>query len=880
MAALDATAQGQTPQGQGTGTSPMPQLDYGKLAEYMKAHKAQQQGAAVPPATPQAPAQQPMHQLPPKDAADNPDVAQAQNEFKDVKEGDTYTDANGQQWQWSVVEYQVVPEDVKDEEVDALSSEEGGEEPQGEEEEALSDEEALNRGLDIALSVLREGVQEDASDAAPVADEAVRLVWAACDEILGIPTGDAYEELNGKFVPSGKPNDGYSDGLSQTYKRQGYTGPVDRPAPNYLVKKGKVHQINDNTNAIGSYMSNPEKSAKEKALKTHRRFVAATYDKCRAKNKVTCPYHGAAYMTAQLAKIIKANGVPLGKFAILMHDPAQLQNTDKKVPLQYRLVFSTPVGTPEDVRRKIAKDFFTKNPSIIVQGEGDENSIFSLKGHGEMPIEEMDDLPIDAPDYMDYEALHDTEQEASYNWRARQATNDNWWSGDSLAVQDYFSMLSERPTNGDELNEDLMRYVFACPEALEGTDLKEDAIKALYERYRDAAANKQGLQAYLKHGQMVDMAQALADAAEQGLEKEGKNYYDAAKEIYDEGHQVFNAVQSYLEDRMMGLKDKMKDLPTAKQVSGDKTNRTGQVTGLGVAGAYAGSKYSVKDFPWDDIPGESGKQIRKTAHSYISAWSSAANCWDEIREGCETRDPMLVIRGLSKMDRLIANAQGLKENLGRMQDEAIDAMSEKRRKKLGVKEAGAEKPKHPEQQTEHPAPKAPKEKQSETKEKPASKKRTPPKIIKKPKKTEENPEPAKESPTAEKKTAKPTSKEKAPAKESKPKVDYAKVFAQVNEKIGEIANGNSIKDLMEVYGYEVKPYESKDGRVHHLLVRPGTGPSGIDTTKPYYLLDNVYEKRRLGEGGMTKETFFAALKEFSKARKPAKKSVAEANEKI
>ena len=66
-----------------------------------------------------------------------PDVVSAQEEFKDVQDGDTYTDPNGTEWVWNVMDYVVVPEEVKDEEVDALIVEGEGEDENASAEDAI-----------------------------------------------------------------------------------------------------------------------------------------------------------------------------------------------------------------------------------------------------------------------------------------------------------------------------------------------------------------------------------------------------------------------------------------------------------------------------------------------------------------------------------------------------------------------------------------------------------------------------------------------------------------------------------------------------------------------------------------------------------------------
>ena len=125
----------------------------------------QGQSAGAQPQQPAQQAQQPH--------AENPDTGAEQDGFANIKDGDTFTDENGQQWQYTVMNFNVVPEDTKDEMVDDLSGtddeSEGEREPQDNEEsdesESVDYDGNLARGLDIALSILRE---EDESDVLPI----------------------------------------------------------------------------------------------------------------------------------------------------------------------------------------------------------------------------------------------------------------------------------------------------------------------------------------------------------------------------------------------------------------------------------------------------------------------------------------------------------------------------------------------------------------------------------------------------------------------------------------------------------------------------------------------------------------------------------------
>ena len=673
-----------------------PGLDYAGVQKFLNERKQNTQGAQ--PQGEQSEVQQPQSAAPENAASPqpqvegstqgqtqqqtnvNPDVVAAQEEFKNIKDGDTYTDENGQKWEWSVMEFNVVPEESKDEIVDDIFSEEEGVEGEGEGEG--DDEDAnLEAGLDIALQVLRE--EEDAETSNAVAkDEADRILDEAIRDVLG--ESAIAEDAD------------FTDPKEMTVKRQGYDVPTEREAPYYLRKRGKVKQNPDGTWHVEGYQPKAQKHAMENARRSHRRTVAATWEQCKAKDKARCPYHGAAYMTDMLGKIIKSNGIPLGKFGILMHDPESGVKRGKKDPIPYRILFSTPEGTTEDARKKVIKAFFDKNPNIIFEadtnmfGKYKNNSVFAEKS-----IEDIDDMPVDAPSQEAYEAGHDTAKEQEYGERAKARGSVSWTNVDELPLWRYFDMLSERPTNIVECNEDMLRYAKQFPEMLpEGISL--DDVKGVYDTFMKANAKKKGLQAFLANGEMVDKAEALAVAAEKGMEKAGEVYYDASEEAYGMAADVFNSVKDNLVEQFMGMRREVFGMPSGSTVHGE--------TSQGKYSFYFGDKYksSQNKFPMS-IGGEEEEMLREMTLDYKRRWNAAARNVDFILLGCEQREPLMVSYGLNMLQVSVDALKNAKSMLGEMQDFIIENQTETWRKKNGIR---MPKEKIQEQKGEAPTPAA------------------------------------------------------------------------------------------------------------------------------------------------------------------------------
>ena len=644
----EVTAQSQATQGQASKGRKfeMPKLDVAGLNEYYKQQK--QVAAQQPQATTQAAQQEQTStqsqpaQVQQPTQNDNPDVVTAQEEFKDVKNGDAYTDANGKQWKYEVVDFKVVPEDVKDDIVDSMEEEEGGE----------SDyDENLSRGLDIALAILREedeGDEEDDTEGEEGAteDSADAIILRACDDVLGVAQDD------------------FSDGLSLTMKR-GRPGYITDNPPQYQIDRKKVQSLGDHKFHVEHYGSEANLKARENARRTHRIPVAATWDKCRAKDKSRCRYHGAAFLSDKLAESIKGAGMPVGKCSVLLVNPErQLDETNDKA-MNYRMVFSLPDGTSPDVRAKIIKDFVTRNPSIIFDPMDEGLRVENL--------EDVDDMPIDALTREEINDRLDTKAEASWNERANARGAISWANRDELGDYTYFNMLRERPRNIVECVEDTYRYAKDFPEFLpEGITV--EGLREKYDAFMDANEAKKSEQAFIVNGDITDGAEGLVKAAEHGLEKEYKEYRRLAEEFYNLADEVFNSVQKGLQSAFGDIRDEFYDLPTAGEMKDEKFM------------PYLGQKYKVVGKRMPLGTGEVKDVLQQGREMYLLHREKASKIPERIMEGCETREPLLVMQGIKVMGILLGSAKQDVEDIGKLEDGIIATKQDKWLKKNGVTE--------------------------------------------------------------------------------------------------------------------------------------------------------------------------------------------------
>ena len=656
MAEATAQSQATQTQTQQRAAPKMPEIDFAGLNKFLQ---EQGQSAGAQPQQPAQQAQQPH--------AENPDTGAEQDGFANIKDGDTFTDENGQQWQYTVMNFNVVPEDTKDEMVDDLSGtddeSEGEREPQDNEEsdesESVDYDGNLARGLDIALSILRE---EDESDAGVAQDSALDILMSACDEVIG----DSAVAQDGAYN-TGKP-------LTMKRQREGWDTNDPSEIAAYHWKRKNVSKNADGSYHVGHYGTEANLKARENARRTHRQAVAATWEDCKAKDPYKCRWHGAAFMRDNFGQILQANGLPVGNFDVRIDNPEKIKSLGKNEPIPYRLIFATPLDTPPEVRMKCAREFFLKHPGLVYElpkGQAVGDLSFKVKDP-----EDADDIPIDAPTQGDIRDRQDTQSEASWNERANARAAVSYAGRDTLDPSTFFDMLSEHPSNIVELNEDMLRYLHSFPDCVPEGMTAED-VREVYDRFKKADAAKKGVQSYILNGEVRDKAEFLAEAAEQGLEKEAKSYYTAAQDVYDLASDIFNNVQQQLQDSYEEIHAAVRAMPSGKMVDGSTSGFKNTV--------YFGNGFSVKGkkFPIR-ISGEEGEVLKECMEDYAKSYRIASALTDKIMEGCEKREPLLVAQGIAAARKHLQELQFSAETLGELQDTIIENMSEQRRKKNGI----------------------------------------------------------------------------------------------------------------------------------------------------------------------------------------------------
>ena len=675
----------------------MPEIDFAGLNKFLQ---EQGQNAWAQPQQPAQQAQQPQSK--------DPDTGAEQDGYANIKDGDTFTDENGQQWQYTVMNFNVVPEDTKDEIVDDLSGTgdepEGGREAQDNEEsdesESVDYDGNLERGLDIALSILRE---EDESDAGVAKDSALDILMNACDEVLGTPTQDTWtstthKELDGQRPPTEQVG-GYNKGQNLTFKQNKYTVGSLSEIPQSLRNKGKYKQLGKNLYEVQSYLPDSQKKAKEKSHKSNRFGVAAKFEDCKAKDPYKCRYHGASFMRNNFGKILESHGLPATNFEVMI-DPEK-KYIGGNEPIPYRLVFATPIDTPDDMRRTCAREFFMKHPELVYELPKNEkvgDLQFSVKSSND-----FEDLPDDAPSWEDYQERFETKTEAQYGEGNNAKGAESYTEFEKLSSGQWFDILSEFPRNIVELNEDMVRYLNNFPDCVpEGMSMED--IQDLYSRFKKANATKKGTQAYILNGEVTDRAEALAEAAELGFEKEAQEYYNVSQEVYDIASLVLNNVQKQLQDAYEEVYEAIKAMPGEKVGDGSSSKFKSTY--------YFGNAYKVKahKFPLNiDGKEEVLDLLKDCIKDYCAVERQAMMLPDKIMKGCKYREPLLVKQGIAVASMHLKQLQLSAETLGELQDTIIENMSEQRRKKNGIslpsekgKKSNAEASTHVAPAKEHP----------------------------------------------------------------------------------------------------------------------------------------------------------------------------------
>lgn len=609
--AQGAGAQGAMGNAQGQAQAPMPRLNIpgGKAL----LDRIRQQKAGVPEG----------QQMSSTD--ENPDAATAQEVFKDIKDGDTYTDANGKKWVWAVYEYDVVPEDTKDEIVDSLEVTEAPDGAEG----------STQESMDAFNTVMEEGEDgEEKKGVRVVQDEAMKMILDAANEVLGI--------TDEKIV--------VAEDAQYTAPRPLYVDPKRSPAT---------------------------QRAAIKAAEPHRKNVAATYAECKAKDPARCRYHGAAYMTDMLGRILRANGITGGKYGITMVDREVQHKEMGEKGNSYRLNFSVPEDTPLEVKNKIAKEFFASNENFIYEKNRDkdadyEGTIFSVKG-----MEDYQDAPADNPTEEEEDEQRLTIEETDTRQREERKNRLTWNTIGDAGAQMYFDMLSQRPKNIVAQANDTLRFAQQFSEMLP-PDMKVKDVEKAYNDFMKANAKKKGLQAFITGGLLMDRGEFLAKAAEMGLAKEGKKYYDAAEKIYDIGATVSVYVRNGLWMRLKHVEKMTRNQPTIDEMNG----RFGKIK-------YLGAKYSSREslnFPdSEEVKGPLGDKLRTAVNEYVRCLTSARTNMDLIAEGCDTKEPLLVDKGINTMWVNAEKLQDILDRIGDTQDEIIARRPDMWLKKNGYK---------------------------------------------------------------------------------------------------------------------------------------------------------------------------------------------------
>lgn len=654
---MQASAATAAPKVNPTGLT-MPKLNLSGLAQYFKDEKTPDTPAQPNAVTSTTGQQNENMQPTQQDEEVNPDVVSAQEEFKDIKNGDTYVDKNGQQWVWSAIDFKIVPEEAKDGIVDELEVGEIEEEDGGDGQEESND--AIGSGNVDGLGILRNHLKGSAS----ANDDAIDIVQDAISEILG-DTAIAQD---------------YSDKWALSAKRQGFTTDNPNEISATAWKKGKVTELPDLTPEgkkqykVDTYMTPADKKALENARQSHRRHVAATYENCKAKDKARCPYHGAAFMSDVLKGILQKHGISHSKFGIIQYDPEIKAGRGGKAPLPYRLIFATPSGaSPEEVK-SIAREFLTSNPNILFDREFDtEGAVFKVK---DINYEE-DDMPVGAPSEEGHLDKLDTAKQREYAQRARARGSLSWASLDEFSLSRYFDMLNEHPNNIVECADDMLRYAQKFEEYLpEGTSLKD--VEKAYKAFMKANAKRDGLDEYIVQGTIVDGAEALARAAKEGREKDWAQYEEAAGKVYHMADEIFGAVRNGLMEGFWNARRDAMGLPNADKIL--------QSTENGEIAYYLGDKYKCrgKQFPMRINSGDA-ETMRELAQKYIQRLDAAQHDFDEVIQGCEQREPLLVYRGICTLYDKLNAAIDAGKIMGDLQDKVIANSDPKWLKKHGIK---------------------------------------------------------------------------------------------------------------------------------------------------------------------------------------------------
>lgn len=628
----------------------------------------------------------------------NPDVVTAQEEFKDVKSGDVYTDSKGRSWEWTVIPFSVVSEKTKDTELDDIADAEGDEIGSGDEEDGGSDK-SLNDALEVALAVLNgesaggpgSGVGQDADDISGLNDDRNPLHQQK--------TATRQSERDGNQDRISKSQ--FTKPWNLTKARTGY-GVTKSQLPFLSPTAQKRAKKNPDGSAwVPSYLAGAAKSGFKKASETHRRNVAGDYEKCRAKDPARCPYHGAAYLTAKLGECIRAAGYVPGKFVVRMEDSPVQGQTDRN---RYALCFALPEGTPLGERMKIAKALFATSPGIMFEGARGKDVTqehflsnmsdydWSQMAFNVLPEEGIDDIPEGSMTLEEEEATRESKAEVAQNKRPQGRGATSWTKFDELSTDDQFAMLAERPKNIVSCADDIMRYARDVPEFMpDGIDIEE--VRAAYNRFQEANAARQGLQAFDVEAHINDAADYANNYLKMATDAESRDraakYLEAAQEIYALAEQIMPAVR----DSFIEWKGELK-----KEFQQNYKQRAAKLE----QGIYIGSAYKVKKdkkyvVPLNPRGTGKANEAYGALFRHLHMLENQGNC--DLWTGCETREPTLVFQAMNQLRNNLLEAKLVLEKIGKMQDDFItNEMTEQQRKDRGIRV-----PKKPKEEVEAPS---------------------------------------------------------------------------------------------------------------------------------------------------------------------------------
>ena len=119
--------------------------------------------------------------------------------------------------------------------------------------------------------------------------------------------------------------------------------------------------------------------AKKATPSPNKRKVATTWEDCKAKDKATCPYHGAAFMRDKFNEIFKKNGVENAEVRI-----APWVDSEGEADPSYSMYFNLPKNFDKKKLQKIFNEMMS-----TVKGVGELNADDAITHHNEPEDREL-----------------------------------------------------------------------------------------------------------------------------------------------------------------------------------------------------------------------------------------------------------------------------------------------------------------------------------------------------------------------------------------------------------------------------------------------------------------------------------------------------------